>query len=120
MTKSVKKMLFWSPRLLCILFAAFISMFALDVFEDGFKGLETILALAMHMIPTALIVIIIIVSWRWEWVGGILFNGLAVFYIVWAWGKFPFVTYLAISGPAFLIGILFILNWKYKAELKDR
>ncbi|NQU06074.1 MAG: hypothetical protein HQ568_08275 [Calditrichaeota bacterium] len=120
MTTTTKKLLYWSPRVLCILYAAFISLFALDVFEDGFNGLETLIALAMHMIPTAFIVIVIIVTWRWEWVGGILFNGLAVFYIVWAWGKFPLATYIAISGPMFLAGILFLINWKYRSELRDR
>jgi hypothetical protein len=95
-------------------------MFALDVFEEGNSVPQIIIALMMHMIPTVIIVIALIVTWRWEWVGGVIYIGMGLFYIIWAWGKFPFVTYLAISGPAFLIGILFLINWKYKAELKDR
>ena len=36
MNKSVKPVLFWTPRILCILFAIFISLFALDVFGEGY------------------------------------------------------------------------------------
>jgi hypothetical protein len=31
----LKQLLFWTPRVLGILFAAFVSMFALDVFGKG-------------------------------------------------------------------------------------
>ncbi|MCF7810602.1 hypothetical protein K9N50_06405 [bacterium] len=119
MNKTTKIVLYWSPRVLCILFAAFISLFALDVFEAGKSVAEILIALAMHMIPTAIIVIVLIVSWKWEWVGAIIFTAMGAFYIIDAWGKFPIVAYFAISGPAFLIGILFLLNWKYRAELRE-
>jgi hypothetical protein len=34
MKRPVKRLLFWAPRILCILFAAFVSLFALDVFDQ--------------------------------------------------------------------------------------
>jgi hypothetical protein len=36
MNESKRRMLFWTPRLLSILFAIFISLFALDVFGEGY------------------------------------------------------------------------------------
>ena len=33
MKTTPKRLLFWTPRILCLLFAGFISLFALDVFE---------------------------------------------------------------------------------------
>lgn len=72
----------------------------------------------MHLIPSFIVVIALVVAWRWEWVGAVLFFGLAVFYVVMAWGRFPFGTYLAISGPLGLIGVLFLLNWRYRCELR--
>jgi len=30
-----QQLLYWAPRALCIVFAVFISMFALDVFNEG-------------------------------------------------------------------------------------
>jgi hypothetical protein len=59
-------------------------------------------------------------AWRWEWVGALLFFGLAVLYVAMAWGRFPFVTYLAISGPLLLVGVLFLLNWRHRDELRIR
>ena len=35
MKKSAKQWLFWTPRVLVMLFAAFVSIFALDVFGAG-------------------------------------------------------------------------------------
>ena len=120
MNKTTKRVLFWSPRILCILFAMFVSLFALDVFGEGYAFWETILALAIHLVPTYIVVLVLVMAWRWEWVGAILFIGCGVFYVVDTWPRFPLVTYLAMSGPLFLVGILFGINWVYRAELRAR
>jgi hypothetical protein len=121
MERPAKRLLYWTPRVLCILFAAFISIFAADVFGEGRGFWQTALALLMHLIPTFVIVAVLIVSWRREWIGGILFILLGVLYIVWAWNK-PFgiwSTFLMIAGPPVLVGALFLLNWRYRAELRS-
>jgi len=120
MNGPVKRLLFWTPRVLCIAFALFISLFALDVFSEGYNFWKTVLALMIHLTPTVVIVAVLAVSWRWEWVGGILFILFGAFYIVEVWGRFPWVTYLVISGPLFLIGVLFLINWFYREELWAR
>ncbi len=120
MRRPVKLLLFWTPRVLCILFALFVSLFALDVFYEGYGFWETILALLKHLIPTGIILTVLAVSWRWEWVGGILFIALGAWYLIATWGRFPWVTYLCMSGPRFLIGVLFWVNWVYRAELQTR
>ena len=112
MKRPVKRLLFWAPRILSILFAAFTSLFALDVFGEGYGFWETILALLMHLIPTGIIVVVLVISWRWEWVGGVLFTVLGALYLVMAWGK-GFVNLM--SGPLFLVGVLFLINWLYRA-----
>jgi hypothetical protein len=113
---NMRKLLFWTPRALVMLFAVFVSLFALDVFTEGYNFGETILALIMHLIPTAVILIVLAIAWRWEWLGGILFIGLGVLYIVLFWDPDNWPTYLMISGPLFLVGTLFLLNWFYKRE----
>ena len=50
--------------------------------------------------------------------GGVLFFGLGLFYMVWSWGRFHWGAYAAISGPLFLVGILFLLNWIFRKELR--
>lgn len=117
--QSVKRVLFWTPRILTILFAVFISLFALDVFGQGYTFWETVLGLLIHLIPTGIILLGLALSWRWEWIGGILFIALGVFYIF-AFDGQPWFVYLVMSGPLFLIGALFLLNWHYRAELRPR
>ena len=120
MNTSTKRVLFWTPRVLGILFAVFTSLFALDVFSEGNGFWKTILALLIHLVPTYLVVIALVIAWRWEWVGTILFSAFAVFYVVWFWGRFPLVAYLSISGPLALVGVLFLFNWIYRAQLRTR
>ena len=119
MKRAVKRLLFWAPRILCILFAAFVSLFALDVFDQGYGFWATIQALLMHLIPTGIIVVVLVISWRWEWVGGVLFIVLGALYLVWSWGRFTNLTILTMSGTLWLVGVLFLINWLFRAELRS-
>jgi len=120
MNSGMKRVLFWTPRMLCILFAVFLSLFALDVFGEqlGFWG--TILALLIHLVPVYIVVIVLIIAWRREWVGAVLFTALAALYVVMAWGRFHWSVYLTISGPLILLGILFLLNWIFRTQLRTQ
>jgi hypothetical protein len=106
--------------ILCILFAIFLSLFSLDVFGEGQPFWQTILALIMHLVPVYIVVIVLVIAWRWEWVGAILFTALAVYYVVRAWGHFHWSVYLVIAGPLVLLGVLFLFNWIYRAQLRTR
>lgn len=117
MNDSQRQMLFWSPRIISILFAAFISIFALDVFVEGRGALEATGALLIHLIPTAVILIALALAWRRDLLGAFAFTWLGVLYLLLAWGRLHWSAYLVISGPLFLIGILFLLNWLHKREL---
>jgi len=120
MERSAKRLLYWAPRILCMLFAAFTSVFALDVFDEGRGFWPTALALAMHLIPTFLVIAVLVVSWRHEWLGGTLYLALAALYVVWAWGKpfFGWIIALAIPAPLVLIAALFLFDWRHRAELR--
>ena len=117
MKRPVKKILFWSPRVSGILIAVFISLFALDVLGEGYSIVETIVALAMHLIPTFVILIVLGIAWRWEWIGGFLFVTLGVLYITLFWEPSNLPAYLVISGPLFLTGILFLLDGCYRSAI---
>ena len=62
----------------------------------------------------------LVLAWKWEWVGAVFFAALGIFYIVWAWGAFHWSAYASISGPLFLLAILFLLGWTYRAELRTK
>jgi hypothetical protein len=115
-----QQLLYWSPRALCIVFALFISIFAMDVFQEGQGVWRTMLALFMHLIPTFLLLILLAVSWRREWIAGALFPLLGVLYVVSVWGR-PFATpstLLLMAGPLVLTGGLFLLNWSHREQLR--
>ena len=120
MNRLVNRALYWTPRGLCIAFAAFISIFAADVFQAGVPAWQIALALLVHLIPTFILVAVLVLSWRREWIGGAVFVALGILYVVWAWGR-PFARWfvlLVMAGPPILVGVLFLLNWRYRAQLR--
>ncbi len=50
------------PQTLAIVFAAFVSVFALDVFGEGYGPVETVVALLIHLVPTYLILVALLVA----------------------------------------------------------
>lgn len=119
--KKISGLLFWTPRVLSILFILFISLFALDIFEGEYGFWGTIIGLFMHLIPSFILIVLLAIAWRWEWVGGIAFIGFGLWYIMML-TRNSLPWYLAISwslqiaGPAFLVGILFLMNWILKKK----
>jgi hypothetical protein len=109
-----KTILYWLPRILSILFALFISLFALDVFDEGFIFPEVLWALLIHMVPTMLIILTLLVAWRWEWFGTVMFAGLAGFYIIMTAFREHWSAYLAIPLPLLAIAILWLFAWRQK------
>jgi hypothetical protein len=118
MNRSLTRLLYWGPRGLTILFILFLALFALDVFGEGYTFSETVVALFMHLIPNMILAIILIVAWKREWIGAVLFGGMGAFYLFWAWGKFHISAYFLISGPLFLVALLFLTGWVYRAEIR--
>ena len=118
MNQSLTRLLFWGPRGLTILFILFLALFALDVFGEGQTFWETLVALFMHLIPNMILALVLILAWKWEWIGAVLFAGFGVFYILWAWGNFPVSVYFVISGPLFLVALLFGVGWFHRAEVR--
>jgi len=116
MSAPLKPCMYWTPRVLGVLFAMFLSLFALDVFGEGYGFWGTMLALLMHLVPVYLVVAALFVAWQWEPVGAMLFAALGVAYFVDAWGRFDWSTYALISGPLFLLGALFVADWVYRTK----
>jgi len=119
MKKSKKYILFWLPRVLGILFSIFLSLFALDIFNEGHGGREIVLALQTHLIPVFTVSAVLVLAWRRKWIGTLLFPALALAYPVLSQGRQHWVAYLVISGPLVLLGVLFMLNWIYREQLQN-
>lgn len=116
----MNKLLYWTPRVLMIIFIAFISLFALDSFDGEQSFIKKLGGFLIHLIPTFVLIVLLVFAWRHEWIGAITFLLLAIAYIIMAWDKFTVVTYLVISGPLFVTSILFWINWIKKVkQLKE-
>ncbi len=129
-TKEVKPWIYWTPRILSIIFILFISLFALDVFDGQYGFWGTALALFMHLIPSFILLIAVLFAWRYELVGAIIFTLFGLGYItqltitiIMNAGQpeslpwyVAIVWSLQIAGPAILTGVLFFLNWKQKKK----
>jgi hypothetical protein len=119
MKASSFRLLYWSPRIVGLLFAGLTSIFALDVFDGQHAFWQTVLALLMHLIPTLLVLALLAVAWRWEWFGALSFAALGLGYVIGFWGRFHWVAYVMIAGPLLLLSGLFLANWlcQRKAQL---
>jgi hypothetical protein len=111
MQRAVKQILFWTPRILGILFVAFLSLFAMDVFGEGYGFWKTALALLIHLIPSFVLAAALVLAWRWEWVGTALFVGFGIWYLVAMGSRFDWTVYLVIAGVPILTGVLFLVGW---------
>jgi len=117
-----KDWIYWTPRILSIVFILFLSLFSLDIFDMCNNFLNCALGLLMHNLPSIILLIVLLISWKYEIVGAIAFilaglayagltlitasmSGFQWFYLSWI---------LEISGIALFIGILFWIGWKRK------
>ncbi|MFC1622520.1 hypothetical protein ACFL1Y_00800 [Patescibacteria group bacterium] len=108
------KTLFWLPRILTILFIAFISLFALDVFWEDWPWYEKIIGFLMHLIPSFVLIGLLILSWKKEKLGGWLFILLGLIFTVFFKTYIEWQIFALISGPPLLVGILFLISSKNK------
>jgi hypothetical protein len=103
------RLLFWAPRVLCILLIAFVSMFALDVFGEGLGIWGTLVALTIHLIPSLIMVALLALAWRWEWIGTAAFGLIGIFFAITVRGTWW--VKLIFAAPCLLSAWLFLLNW---------
>lgn len=104
---TTRTILHWTPRILGILYAAFISIFALDAWGTGAGFWNELAGFLIHLLPTYLIIAALVVAWKNPRLGGILFIVLAT-----AMGLFFGIhdgaQLLLLAAVPTTIGLLFI------------
>jgi hypothetical protein len=89
-------------------------MFSFDVFSMEGTFFEKTGGFLMHNISTIVLAIALAFAWKKEEMGGYLFIFLGLFSICFFKTYQSLETFLIISLPMILIGILFILNKKHE------
>jgi hypothetical protein len=117
--KPVRQFLFWTPRIICILFCLFVSLFALDSFGGGQPLWRQVGAFLIHLIPVYVLIGVLVVSWRWEWIGGVVFPAAGLYYIYMSHGKYNWSTYAVMTGVPILLGALFLAGWFLRARIRQ-
>lgn len=116
----------WIPRVLCIISILFISMFALDAFDNRLPILKQIEGFLIHLIPSIVLTLVLIISWKWKLIGGIIFasigfiTGPLIFYHNLTTNHFSIIQSIGIvsiiSLPFIIIGAFFIVDYFYRKE----
>ncbi len=125
MSNFYRRALFRSPRVLSIAFLAFLSLFALDVFDERLSFWQTAMALIMHLMPVFVLAAALALAWRWEWIGAAIYAAAGLVYVGWVeslsrpLSQSTRLSWIAmIAGPAFVIAGLFLVNWLKRGELR--
>lgn len=121
--KTSNSLIYWLPRVICILAILFISMFALDSFAPELTFWQQIGTFLMHLVPSFILLALLVVAWKWEFVGGVIFTFVGVVttpfiflhnyrmnHSVWM----SLFIILIITIPFLLVGILFLVNHRIK------
>ncbi|MFZ6035188.1 MAG: DUF7670 domain-containing protein [Patescibacteria group bacterium] len=106
----MKKLFHWLPRTLAIINIIFISLFALDVFDEP----RWFLALVMHLIPTFILAVSTIIAFKNEKTGGLIYVCLGVAFLVLSQARSMIVALLLI-----IIGLLFMMEGYFFAKKKS-
>jgi len=113
------KILYWAPRIICILAILFVSLFALDAFEPELTIWQQIGGFLIHLIPSFILLGLLILAWKYEYIGGIILIliGLIFSFIVFRmnyrmndsiWKSL--IVIASITFPFIIAGILFVIH----------
>jgi hypothetical protein len=116
MKAHINSLLFWTPRVACIILAFFICLLALGVFGEQ-PGFWT-RSLIVQLIPTFLMVTTLALTWKHEWFGGMIFILMGTIYMIVALNHADIV--LLISVPLLLIGALLLVAWYQRRVIDPR
>jgi hypothetical protein len=104
---------YWTPRILGLLIAFYVSLFAFNTPE----GMPVVsMDLLLNLLPSIVLLVTAIASWKREVIGIVTYTLLGLGYAIFMAKGHP-DWILAISGPLFLCAILFAISRRMNKRL---
>jgi pilus assembly protein TadC len=100
--------LIWIPRVLAIVFIAFLLLFGLDVFSENAPFIKKLGGFFMQSIPSFILLLILFIFWKKPLIGGFLFILFSIAFTLYFRTYGSLSTFLLLTLPMVLVGILFI------------
>jgi hypothetical protein len=110
MTFTRNALLTWFPRVLAMLFAGFISIFALDSFEGHHTFFQKMGHFLLHLVPTAAVLAALWLAWYHRILGGLVFMILGMVFTIHFGTWKETGLFLMFSMPLFVTGLGFIFS----------
>lgn len=104
------KKLFWTPRILAIIYISFLSLFALDAFTVEGPFYRELLGFVFHLLPSFILLMALAASWKYPVHSGLAFMVFSLLFTLYFNTYENILTFLTISLPLALIGVLFIIS----------
>ena len=111
-----EKYLLWSPRIIAIIFAGLLALFALDAFKMNKSLADQFGDFLVHLLPAVVTIACLVVAWKYRLFGGILFLFLGIVFTFYFGTAQNIYNFLLISVPLFAAGVLFLLSAMQQAE----
>jgi len=110
--KQRKGWLFWTPRVLALLFIAFFIVMSFDAFDGVSAWYLQLAGFIIHLIPAFVLIAIYFVARKKPWIGGWIYVGIGVFFTFF-FGQNDFLNGFLVALPIWVAGLLFLWSAKF-------
>ena len=116
----MKLFLFLTPRLLALLIAIFLEVFAFDIFDVIIPFEKKFGIFMIHSIPSLFLLVATHISWKNSLLGIISFSVLLLGFSLYYNTLYDTALFLVISVPLMIIAFLYALDYFLKKYLKHK
>lgn len=114
------KFILWAPRVISVILIFFISLFAFDGFVPGATRMNNSLSLLIGLLPAAILALSLVLAWFFKLAGGITFVILGIAMTLFFHTPHDEISFLRLSLPVLIVGLLFLLSHFYEKSAPVR
>ncbi len=114
------KLIIWLPRVITIILIGFATLFAFDSFIPSSAGIDNSTLIIISFLPPVLLLMALVLGWFYKLAGGIIFiaMGIAMTFLFDSMRRE--LSFLSLSFPVMIAGLLFLLSHFYEKSAQRR